>query len=109
MKVIERKMLEAIKNGKCFHNCNTSVSFSGNKYRVYLYDTCIAKGVKGFYPSHIQMNGWTTRTTLSRVRALNFPIKNVGTDVYFYNTKNQNFIPIKDYGFMANLGCERII
>lgn len=73
MRVIEEKMLRAIKNGKNFTLTNTEVKFSklvdGN-FTVYLFSNKIASGNIRTKKVNIYNCGFFTNTTKSRLNAL---------------------------------------
>ena len=79
MRVIEKKMLNAIDQGKDFKLHNTQVTITFNKAHVFLHDNHIASVVDGKTIVNLDtLRAYPTPTTKSRLRAL-------GVDVY---TKN---------------------
>ncbi len=74
MRKIEAKMVAAIKAGKPFTKDNTTVVIAGRYYSVLLFGNWIARGVIGNVPGYINLCGWASNTTMSRLRALGLPI-----------------------------------
>ena len=73
MKVIEKKMLRAIANGKNFTLANTEVEFSklvNGNFTVYLFGNRIANGNIRTKKVNIYNCGFFTNTTKSRLNAL---------------------------------------
>ena len=69
MRVIEKQMLEAIRNGKKFYQDNTEVQVLQNGcVYVYLFGNCIYKIVNG--TPKFNLCGWNSATTRSRLNAL---------------------------------------
>lgn len=68
MRVIEKKMIDAIKTGREMKGANTRVHHNGNGVFVWLYDTIIFARVGGV--SYFSDGGFKTVTTGSRLRAL---------------------------------------
>lgn len=69
MKVIEQKMIQAIKQGKPFSQSNTDVVVSeSGAILVYLFNNLIAE----IYDSKLNVTfaGWATPTTRSRLNAI---------------------------------------
>ena len=92
MKKIEKKMIEAIKNGKEFKETNTCVFTTKNGIFVKLYNTIIFALVNG--NKYYSDGGYATVTTSSRLRAL-------GAD-YSTNSK-KNKTELQTQNFMYNL------
>ena len=92
MKEIEKKMIEAIKNGKEFKETNTYVFTTKNGIFVKLYNTIIFALVNG--NKYYSDGGYATVTTSSRLRAL-------GAD-YSTNSK-KNKTELQTQKFMYNL------
>ena len=80
MRVIEKKMLNAIEQGRNFTLDNTHVKIDANTAHVFLHGNHIASVVNGGTPivNLDTLRAYPTPTTKSRLRAL-------GVDVY---TKN---------------------
>jgi len=80
MRVIEKKMVEAIQQGRNFTLANTHVKIDANTAHVFLHGNHIASVVNGGTPivNLDTLRAYPTPTTKSRLRAL-------GVDVY---TKN---------------------
>lgn len=76
MRKIEAEMVAAIKAGKNFAKDNTTVVIheGGRFYSVFLHGNKIAKGVVGNIPRFINLCGWPSNTTMSRLRALGVPV-----------------------------------
>lgn len=68
MKIIEKKMNDAIKNGYDFKQTNTRVNHGINGYVVWLFETPIY--IKYFDDVYVCDGGWNTVTTQSRLNAL---------------------------------------
>lgn len=69
MRVIERKMVAAIQNGRSMRNGNTEVRCNdGGKWCVLLHGNLIADGDATSFS--FTLAGWNTPTTRSRVNAL---------------------------------------
>lgn len=92
MKNIEKKMVEAVKNGCNFQETNTIVFTTSKGVFVRLYDTIIFAYVDGV--KYFSDGGFATATTSSRLRAL-------GAD-YSTNYK-KNKTELKSQNFMKNL------
>ena len=92
MKKIEKKMIEAVKNGKEFKETNTYVFTTKNGIFVKLYNTIIFALVDG--NKYYSDGGYATVTTSSRLRAL-------GAD-YSTNSK-KNKTELQTQNFMYNL------
>ena len=77
MRVIEKKMVEAIQQGRNFTLDNTHVKIDANTAHVFLHDNHIASVVNGGTPivNLDTLRAYPTVTTKSRLRAL-------GVDVY---------------------------
>lgn len=77
MRVIEKKMIEAINEGKNFTLDNTHVKIDANTAHVFLHGNHIASVVNGGTPivNLDTLRRYPTNTTKSRLRAL-------GVDVY---------------------------
>ena len=76
MRKIEKEMLAAVRERRNWSSGNTAVQIAGNIVRVFLFGNNIYSdnmGCKSF-----SMAGWTSPTTISRLRALgvNVHIKN---------------------------------
>ena len=77
MRVIEKQMLNAIAQRKSWKSGNTRVEVRGKEAYVYLWDNHIADVIDvGFDKWDVIVNQatlakWPTRTTKSRLRALN--------------------------------------
>lgn len=74
---IEKRMLDAIRQGRDWSESNTEVMvFPNNVIKVHLFGNCIAIKKNGSFEYHTC--GWNTRTTVSRLKALgcNCKIKN---------------------------------
>lgn len=77
MRKIEERMVHAVITGKSWAESNTQVACDDNGYySVYLWGNCIARGRKGYSPSAINLCGWNTKTTHSRIRALGVMVSN---------------------------------
>jgi hypothetical protein len=74
MRKIEKQMLQAIVDGKNWHNTNTSVCMiDDNNCAVYLHgnEIAIVNTGNGFVmPNRITFRNWPTPTTRSRLSAL---------------------------------------
>lgn len=83
MKVIERKMLQAVKLGKCTDLGNTRITSSGNRRRIYLFNNLIAEfdfadtveanpeiGVPEIVGSLYVYTSYQSATTKSRLNAI---------------------------------------
>ena len=70
MRIIEKKMLEAINGGYDFELNNTSVLHTKKQTRVYLHGNCIAAKDKKTGNWEFSCCGWHTATTRSRLNAL---------------------------------------
>ena len=71
MRVIEVEMVQAIRALKNWSKDNTRVEVQGNEVRVYLWNNHIADVVDGEVIINLQtLAKWPTRTTKSRLRAL---------------------------------------
>ena len=92
MKEIEKKMIEAIKNGKEFKETNTYVFKTKNGIFVKLYNTIIFALVNG--NKYYSDGGYATVTTSSRLRAL-------GADYSTNDKKNKT--ELQTQIFMYNL------
>lgn len=74
---IEKRMLDAVRSNRDWHESNTEVLvFPNNVIRVHLFGNCIVIKKNGAFEYHTC--GWNTRTTVSRLNALgcNCKIKN---------------------------------
>lgn len=79
MRNIEEDMIHAIRNGKGFTQGNTAVLWneSGAAFYVSLHGNTIARGEPdgyGFRITAVNLCGWNTTTTRSRLRALGVPV-----------------------------------
>ena len=92
MKEIEKKMIEAVKNGKEFKETNTYVFKTKNGIFVKLYNTIIFALVNG--NKYYSDGGYATVTTSSRLRAL-------GADYSTNDKKNKT--ELQTQNFMYNL------
>ena len=92
MRKIEKKMIEAIKNGKEFKETNTYVFTTKNGIFVKLYNTIIFALVDG--NKYYSDGGYATVTTSSRLRAL-------GADYSTNDKKNKT--ELQTQKFMYNL------
>ena len=71
MRVIEVEMVQAIRAQKNWSKDNTRVEVQGNEARVYLFGNHIADVVDGVLAiNEATLAKWPTRTTKSRLRAL---------------------------------------
>lgn len=71
MRVIEVEMVQAIRALKNWSKDNTRVEVQGNEARVYLFENHIADVVDGVLAiNEATLAKWPTRTTKSRLRAL---------------------------------------
>ena len=91
MRVIEKKMLDAINGGYDFEMSNTCVIHSKKQISVYLFGNRIAAKNKKTGDWEFSCCGWHTATTRSRLRALGCDcrIKNfsfVGVDSHIIKT-----------------------
>lgn len=68
MRQIEKRMLEAVRNGRPFRETNTKVAHANGNAYVWLYDTIIYANVDG--REYYSDGGYKTQTTGSRLRAL---------------------------------------
>lgn len=95
MRVIEEKMLAALRNGRNLNGNNTTVNHeNGNSY-VYLFGNLIYKVVNG--KAYFSFAGWNTTTTRSRLRALGISVYQRNWTPY-YNGKEistHGFIPVE--------------
>lgn len=90
MRLVEKQMLDAIRNRKDFCSGNTMVSVNGFLVFVYLHGNCIF-GMN--YKTHVKAYnscGWRTPTTKSRLNAL-------GADIYqkdkvWYHSDGSEFV-----------------
>lgn len=71
MRVIEEKMLEAIKNRKNWRSGNTQVVRRGFSSEVWLHGNNIAIIWDDAQP-YISLCGWNSKTTISRLNALSY-------------------------------------
>lgn len=73
---IEDLMIKRILEGKPLSrkNAHTKIVISGRFYSVWFYSTRIAIGRVGEMPFAFNMDGWSTVSTLSRLRSLGFNI-----------------------------------
>lgn len=72
MRVIEVEMVQAVRALKNWSKDNTRVEVQGNEARVYLFENHIADVVDGVLAiNEATLAKWPTRTTKSRLRALN--------------------------------------
>jgi hypothetical protein len=75
MRKLEREMVSAMQRGECRREDNTSLISDGDGYyMVLLHRHCIAKGRKGQRPDRINLCGYNTATTRSRLTALGVPV-----------------------------------
>ena len=88
MKEIEKKMIEAVKNGKEFKETNTYVFTTKNGIFVKLYNTIIFALVNG--NKYYSDGGYATVTTSSRLRAL-------GADYSTNSKKNKTELQTKKF------------
>lgn len=71
MRVIEVEMVQAVRALKNWSKDNTRVEVQGNEARVYLFENHIADVVDGVLAiNEATLARWPTRTTKSRLRAL---------------------------------------
>lgn len=71
MRVIEVEMVQAVRALKNWSKDNTRVEVQGNEARVYLWNNHIADVVDGVVAiNEATLARWPTRTTKSRLRAL---------------------------------------
>lgn len=71
MRVIEVEMVQAVRALKNWSKDNTRVEVQGNEARVYLWNNHIADVVDGVLAiNEATLAKWPTRTTKSRLRAL---------------------------------------
>ena len=71
MRVIEVEMVQAVRAQKNWSKDNTRVEVQGNEARVYLFGNHIADVVDGVLAiNEATLAKWPTRTTKSRLRAL---------------------------------------
>lgn len=71
MRVIEVEMVQAVRALKNWSKDNTRVEVQGNEARVYLWNNHIADVVDGVLAiNEATLARWPTRTTKSRLRAL---------------------------------------
>ena len=74
MRMIEQRMLSAIRNGRDWRGKNTKVSWGRDGYEntayVYLFGHLIAKVKQDGTVKHASFCGWNTATTRSRLSAL---------------------------------------
>lgn len=71
MRVIEVEMVQAVRAQKNWSKDNTRVEVQGNEARVYLFENHIADVVDGVLAiNEATLAKWPTRTTKSRLRAL---------------------------------------
>lgn len=82
MRKLEEQMLTAVKTGKPFCLSNTTVVIhtpeAGNgkrRYLVSLFGNTIAEGFVGQTPFRVNLCGWASNTTFSRLRALGVDAK----------------------------------
>lgn len=68
MRVIENRMLQAVRNRRNFSNGNTVVRVENGDVRVYLHGNLIFQNVGGV--ESFTLAGWNTVTTRSRLNAL---------------------------------------
>ena len=88
MRVIEEKMLRAIKNKRDWQERNTRVRVYDNGYVVWLYSTPIFAQIDG--AEFVCDGGWRTRTTQSRLNALGVPYS---TNARLNERRNVDVIP----------------
>ena len=69
MRVIERKMLDAIRTGKSWALDNTRVDIFSNRVNVYLHNNLICEIVPDETLT-VWHRGWDTPTTKSRLNAI---------------------------------------
>ena len=73
---IKELMEKSIKSGKPLHrsNAHTAIEIRGNFYEVWYYRTNIAIGKIGEMPFAFNLHGWTSTSTISRLRDLGFTL-----------------------------------
>lgn len=96
MRVIEKKMVEAVKNGKSMGGSNTAVVMENGVAKVYLFGILIAK-VTNDNIEITNCGGWRSYTTKGRLNALLEGL-NVGTYIYqkdwcWYYSDKKEFEP----------------
>ena len=85
MRVIEKKMLNAIDQGKHFKLANTQETIAFNKAHVFLHDNHIASVVDGKTIVNIEtLRDYPTVTTKSRLRALGVNVYTKKGITYLY-------------------------
>jgi hypothetical protein len=75
MRVIEKKMLDAIKQKKNWKSGNTRVEHTSINSKVFLHGNCIAiiwDFSKDKQSNNISLCGWNSKTTISRLNALSY-------------------------------------
>ena len=81
MRVIEKKMWQAIRNRKPFTNGNTTITIDANTAHVFLHGNHIASVIcDKYYRCKTMVNietlrTYPTNTTKSRLRALNVDVR----------------------------------
>ena len=99
MRVIEKEMLKALRDGRAMTKGNTKVTANG---MVYLHDNHIASVFDDFVTVNVRtLRNWPTPTTKSRLRALGVDVSSKdfntfleGTDIWdieadYYDTKKE--------------------
>lgn len=81
MKQVEKKMLDAVRNGRNFRSGNTVVSNENGVICVYLFGNQIAEFRDG--KRFFTLAGWCTVTTRSRVNALGANVSQRNFAPYF--------------------------
>lgn len=89
MRVIESKMLNAMRNKRNFSLGNTKVDWwNGEVCRVYLHDNMICEYIPTKCSIYLQDCGWETTTTKSRLNAIlsefNIPMRIWQKDYVWY-------------------------
>lgn len=80
MKEIEKKMVDAVDNGRNFTGNNTTVRHEDGNTYVYLFGNLIYKIVDG--KAQFSMCGWNTTTTRSRLNALGVNVRSKEGQAY---------------------------
>lgn len=88
MRIVEKNMIEAIRNGKSCKLGNTSVFSEGGISKVYLHGNHIA--TIGETNIQVSLAGWPTPTTKSRINAITRTFTN-SRGVYTQKSKVYGF------------------
>ena len=95
MRKCERNIINAIKNGECYHDKINAVEIlhgkNGDRYLVKLFGNTIATGRVGEMPERFDFCGWNSSTTRSRLRALGCDLYRESKGVYSVSGKKVDY------------------